>query len=236
MSNDEHNPIFGDPFQALVDHFDAADIRYTSNRKERRLWFTMNSGNALQKCSFRFDKTGEVLQIFIQYPVMVKEKFRPIAMEFITRANYGLVLGSFDFDNSDGETKFRVSYPMTDRKLEDDIIHKLFSTALGTAGRYFPALMQVIYGGSTAEDAIYLAELDYHAARVEEPPKKSIKASKVGGPKLKGSKRSRKAPPASESGSSSKAQDDHPTPDSKSQANPPQIPPSAHDQAAPNND
>ena len=64
--NEDHNPIYGDPFQVLLDHFEAHKIRYSSKRLERRAWFTMNSGHALQKCIFRFDKTGDVLQIFIQ--------------------------------------------------------------------------------------------------------------------------------------------------------------------------
>jgi hypothetical protein len=171
MSNDDHNPIYGDPFQALLDHFEAADIRYSSNREERRVWFSMNSGGVLQNCSFKFDKTGDVLQICIQYPVLATEKFRPLAMEFLTRANYGLVLGSFDFDNSDGEAKFRVSYLMTDGRLEGETIRRLFSTAMGTANRYFGPYMKVLFAGETPTDAIFLAELDQHAEAVEDAPK-----------------------------------------------------------------
>jgi hypothetical protein len=187
MNDENHNPIYGDPFQALLDHFEAVGIRYSCKREERRIWFSMNSGNAVQKCRFNFDKTGDVLQIFIEYPVMVKEPFRAIAAEFITRANYGLVVGNFEMDWKDGEVRFHASHVMPEGKLEDGMIRRLFGTALGTADRYYPALMQVLYAGTTPEDAVYLAELDYHAAHVEEPTKKGRKVSKDAGSKAKSS-------------------------------------------------
>ena len=246
-SNDEHNPIYGDPFDALISHFEANGIRYSCNRDERRAWFTMNSGSALQKCSFRFDKTGDVLQIFIQYPVMVKDKFRPLAMEFLTRANYGLVLGNFEMDCKDGEVRYHVSHLMKDGKLEHEVIQSLFGTAMGTADRYFPALMRVLFAGETPAEAIDLAEL--HKFESEERPAKKSSEKKTSRkknfsdvpPSAKSTdtpspspiqkprtRRSRKAPPVTPAESSPKPQDEHNASDTPSQGTPPQIPPSPH--------
>ena len=188
MSENEHNPIYGDPnpFEVLIAHFESHELRYGSNREEKRAWMSMNSGNALMKCRFKFDKTGDIFMIHVQYPVLVQQEFRAIAMEYLSRANWGLVLGGFDFDNSDGEVSFRVSYLMPDGKLEDEAIHKLFNTALSTADRYFPGLMQCIYSGYTAEDAIFHAEIESRIDMVEDSPKKS------GKPSRKGKKASRK--------------------------------------------
>jgi hypothetical protein len=159
-TGNESNSIWGDPFQALIDHFEAHDINYSSNSEERRAWFTMNSGSALQKCSFRFDSTGDALQIYIQYPVLVKEKFRMAAMEFITRANYGLVIGNFEMDVKDGEIRYHVSHLMENGQLTDETIRRLFGTAMGTSERYFPALMKVLFAGEIPQEAIDLVELD----------------------------------------------------------------------------
>jgi hypothetical protein len=38
---------------------------------------------------------------------------------------------------------------------------------MGTCDRYFPALMRVMFGGSTPADAVYLSEIDAHAAELE---------------------------------------------------------------------
>ena len=230
MSDDKHNPIYGDPFDALISHFEANGIRYSCNSGERRAWFTMNSGSALQKCSFRFDKSGDVLRIFIQYPVMVKEKFRPLAMEFLTRANYGLVLGNFEMDCKDGEVRYHVSHLMEEGRLEDETIKRLFSTAMGTADRYFPALMRVLFAGETPAEAIDLAEL--HKFEGEERPSKKAPGAKASDTpparRKPRTKRSRKAPPVTPAESSPEPQDEHSAPDTPSQGTPSQIPPSPH--------
>jgi len=48
------------------------------------------------------------------------------------------------------------------------MIGSLFTTAMATTERYFPAFMRVMYGGHTPEDAVYLSELEVHSARLDE--------------------------------------------------------------------
>lgn len=224
MSDDTHNPIFGDPFDALIAHFETHGIRYSSKREERRAWFTMNSGSALQKCTFFFDKKGHVLQIRIQYPVLVKEKFRPAAMEFITRANYGLVIGNFEMDCTDGEVRYHISHLMEEGRLEDETIKRLFTTGMGTADRYFPALMRVLFAGETPEDAVDLAELHKFEPEEESPSKKAPAPKAKGKAKKPAAKRARKTPENTQAPTSSKPED-HPACDSPAQPTPPPIPP-----------
>jgi hypothetical protein len=198
MSEDNHTPAYGDPFQVLIDHFDENGIKYSSNREKRRAWFTMNSGSALQKCTFGFDRTGDVLQIRIQYPVLAKDKFRPLANEFITRANYGLVIGNFEMDVKDGEIRYHVSHLMEDGRLTDETIRRLFGTAMGTADRYFPALMRVLFAGETPEDAVDLAELDKFAEEIRAKGKSDVKKAKGESPSAK-KPRAKRAPKRPES-------------------------------------
>jgi hypothetical protein len=227
MNEDTHNPIYGDPFDVLISHFEAHDIRFSCNREERRAWFTMNSGSALQKCSFRFNKNGDVLQIHIQYPVMIPEKFRPAVMEFISRANYGLVIGNFELDCNDGEIRYHVSHVMTEGRLEDQTIQYLFGTGMGTADRYFPSLMRVLFAGETPSEAIDLAEL--HRFEDEESPSRKSPRSKASGthatPKKPRAKRTKKTPPTSISGSSSKSVAGHSTSGTTTQEPPSSMPP-----------
>ena len=231
MSDDNHNPIYGDPFDVLIAHFEANGIRFSSSREKRRAWFTMNSGSALQKCTFGFDRTGDVLQIRIQYPVLAKEKFRPLAMEFMTRANYGLVIGNFEMDLKDGEIRYHTSHLMEEGRLEDETIKRLFSTAMGTADRYFPALMRVLFAGETPEDAVDLAELNKFEPEEEASTPKASGTKGKGHPtkvKKKRSKRDAKPKETAFEGTSGtlppKAED-HPACDSPTQATPPPIPP-----------
>jgi hypothetical protein len=194
MNDPEHNPIHGDPFDSLTAHFESRDIKLSSNPAKRRVWFMMNSGCALMKCHFRFDRTGEVLQIHVHYPLLVKEKFRPVAMEFLARTNYGLVIGNFEMDLKDGEVRYHASYLMSEGRLEDETIGRLFSTALNTADRYFPALMRVLFAGESPQDAVDLCELERFGEESAPSGKVSKNSTPSGKPRAKRVRKDR--PPA----------------------------------------
>ncbi len=89
--------------------------------------------------------------------------------EVVTRANHKLVLGRFDYDMDEGRLLFHVGHAFGERGLDDQTIGRLLATAIFTSDRYFPALMRTLVGGETPADAVYLAELDHHAANVEGP-------------------------------------------------------------------
>lgn len=156
----DNNPIYGCPFAVLINHFRDNDLRFSHDPEKRTASLTMQSrSGVLFKCRFRFDTTGEVFQIDIQNPLLIQEKFRSVAAEFLTRANRGLVVGCFQFDFEDGETVFHASHIMDEGKLTDEIITRLFRTSLSTCDRYWQGLMKVLYAGDSAQDAVDLCEL-----------------------------------------------------------------------------
>ncbi len=55
-----------------------------------------------------FEETEQVA-IYSAIPINVPEERRLAAAELITRANYGLRLGNFELDFSDGELRFKTS-------------------------------------------------------------------------------------------------------------------------------
>ena len=133
-------------------------------------------------------------------------------------------------DCKDGEVRYHVSHLMEDGKLEDATIQSLFGTAMGTADRYFPALMRVLFAGETPAEAIDLAEL--HKFESEDQSSKKAPGAKASStpsaPRKPRAKRSRKAPPVTPAESLPKPQDEHSAPDTPSQGTPPHIPPSPH--------
>jgi hypothetical protein len=154
-------------------------------------------------------------------------------MEFITRANYGLVIGNFEMDAKDGEIRYHVSHLMEENILTDETIRRLFGTAMGTADRYFPALMRVLFAGETPEDAVDLAEL-YRFADEATTSKKQTggKSSSTGkADKKPSSKRTRKSSSKTPRSFESKPQEDQPTSDSHVQSTLPPIPPAPTSEA-----
>ena len=117
-------------------------------------------------------------------------------------------LGKFEMDMADGEVRFHLTHVIGELGLTSEMIEKHFMTAYFTTDRYFPAFMQHIHAGYTPEDAIFHAELDTHAERVEETPKPTPKPKEKAKPSASSDSSSRPSaldsrlgsPPASDAG------------------------------------
>lgn len=94
---------------------------------------------------------------FVFYSVMESsappEKRQAVA-EFITRANYGLIIGNFEMDFSDGEIRYKTSIDIEGGELAPQMIKSLIYANVLTMDRYFPGIMSVIYAGTDPAEAI----------------------------------------------------------------------------------
>lgn len=98
---------------------------------------------------------------FVMYsvcPVMVPETLRGAAAEFITRANYGLIIGNFELDFDDGEVRYKTSLDAEQTALTGALLQPLVYANVWTMDRYLPGLMAVIYGHTAPQEAIALSE------------------------------------------------------------------------------
>lgn len=160
-------PNFSAPFETLVGHFESNGLNFNSDQEHKVVFFTMCGDAAVYTCRFRITHDDDVLQIDLALPVLARQpKVREQVLELVARANHGLPVGRFDLDLSDGQVTFHIGHAFGSSGLQDDDVRRLFSTAMATVDRYFPALMRLMYGGHTPEDAVYLSELEAHSAKV----------------------------------------------------------------------
>lgn len=165
-------------FQALIDYIESKNFNHTPYPEEKRVTLSMSGKNANYRFSARITNDDDYLQVCAHYPFSVREeKLRSSTAELITRANYCMPLGKFEMDMEDGEVRFHLTHVIGELGLTSEMIEKHFMTAYFTTDRYFPAFMQHIHAGYTPEDAVFHAELDYNAERVEETPKPKSKPS-----------------------------------------------------------
>ena len=79
---------------------------------------------------------------------------RPAVAEFLTRANYGLILGNFEMDFADGETRYKTSITVEEDRLTAALLRPLTGANTFTFDRYLPGIMRVAFGDKNPEDAI----------------------------------------------------------------------------------
>lgn len=185
MSENNPSPEFRTPFQVLVDHCEAAELRFRADPEEKGVFFSIRGQLAVYDVAMLVTHEDEIFQIYVTIPVATtEERLRPLVAEFVTRANHRLVLGKFDYDMDAGRLCFHIGYPFGERGLGDQTIGRLFATAMFTSDRYFPALMRTLVGGETPADAVYLAELDRHADQVEGAPAEAPESQEPANPEM----------------------------------------------------
>lgn len=88
------------------------------------------------------------------FPVRAPQDRLPEVAEFLNRANYGMIIGNFEMDYSDGEIRYKTSIDLEDVQEISPLIRHLLYANVMTMDKYFPGLMRVLYGGISPVDAI----------------------------------------------------------------------------------
>lgn len=88
----------------------------------------------------------------------VPETLRHAVAEFITRANFGLIIGNFEMDYSDGEVRYKTSIDVEGTRLSTVLLGQLVRVNVQMMDRYLPGLIAVIERGMPPADAIAMVE------------------------------------------------------------------------------
>jgi hypothetical protein len=103
------------------------------------------------------DEPADNLFVLLRAPCWVPRRRRPEAAEYLTRANWGMSLGSFDMDWSDGEVVFRVSVHAPGTSLTAEMVTRMVDAALWAKRRYADGLERTIVG---EQPAAVIAEVE----------------------------------------------------------------------------
>jgi hypothetical protein len=109
-----------------------------------------------------YAQAREEQQQFVFYsvcPLTTPESKEADMMEFLTRANYGLIIGNFELSLEDGEIRYKAGLDVEDAELTAPLIKPVVYANVLTMDRYLPGILAVISGNMTPDEAI---------ARIEE--------------------------------------------------------------------
>ena len=148
----------GKIFDAMVSFFDEDDWKYSVVEEDTilRLGFSGKNGN--WQCYAQAKEEAEQCTFYSICPVKTPEGKRLEMAEFITRANYGLILGNFELDFDDGEIRYKTSIDVEDDRLSSALMKHLVYANILTMDQYMPGIMAVLYAGT--EPARAVAEIE----------------------------------------------------------------------------
>ena len=141
-------------FDAVVQFFKEDDWKFQQleGKTILRMGFSGKNGTWLSYAQAQNDK-----QRFMFYSIMetkVPPEKRQAVAEFLTRANYGLVIGNFEMDFSDGEVRYKTSVDVEGGQLTSTMIRTMVYTNVLMMDKYLPGIMKVVYAGASPADAV----------------------------------------------------------------------------------
>jgi len=146
-------------FDSVTDFLDSDGWHYdvqpaAAGREGPRVHFRVTGEAAQYDCWVVCYEDSERVCVLAVCPVVVPEAKRQAVAEYLTRANFGIMVGNFELDFRDGEVRMKTSADMEDTPLSRTFMKNLVGANLATADRYFPGLVKVLYAGMAPADAI----------------------------------------------------------------------------------
>ena len=141
----------------VVEYLDDEGFEYDVESEER-VDLSFTTSNGVLVTWFSLDDEDQVVLFVTRCPVFVPQERREAAMEFLTRANFGLRLGHFEFDLDDGEVRYKTSIDVEGDRLTPVLVKRLVRPNLMTMDRYLPGLLRVVFGATTPAQEIAAIE------------------------------------------------------------------------------
>lgn len=145
-------------FDVMVEFFEEEEFNAQQVGEETILVMNVRGSNAQWRCYAEAQEDFNRFRFFSVLEAHAAESKRQAMSEFLTRANYGLPIGTFEMDFSDGEIRFRTSCDLSDVRLTKSILRNMVYPNLMMVDTYFPGIMAVLYTNTSAEEAIRSVE------------------------------------------------------------------------------
>jgi hypothetical protein len=147
-------PIFDD----LVEFFTGDDWSPVQIEEQPVLSMKFEGEHGSWTClAFAYDE-HERLVFVSMLPVEVPDEKRLEVAEYLIRANFGMEIGSFDMDFSDGAVQFRTSIDIEGGELTPKMIQNLAYLNVTVTDQYLPGLVMVVEGDAAPVDAVEKVE------------------------------------------------------------------------------
>ena len=141
-------------YELFKKHLDDHKFKYEAYDDDHVLKMIVHGEDLPQPTVIRILDDRDIVQILSPLPCMMPEEKRVDAAVAVSVANYGLVVGNFDFDMRDGEIRFRVSMDFEGLELNDIAIKNLLSPVFVITDRYNDRFFMLGKGMITLEQFI----------------------------------------------------------------------------------
>ena len=113
----------------------------------------MNLNCRLNSCRILVSASATEIQAYTVSPINANSKDYSNVVEYITRANYGLKVGGFEFDYSDGEIRYHTCHSSKEGIPSQSDVERIVDVGVLMMERYGDGLVKNLMGfGNPAQD------------------------------------------------------------------------------------
>jgi len=148
----------GDLLDVAISFFKEDNWSFTQLQDQPILKLSFQGASGQWSCYAQAREEQAQFLFYSMCPVKAVEDRRTAVAEFLTRANYGLFIGNFELDFSDGEIRYKTSIDVEGSQLSPALVKPLVYANVLMMDRYLPGIMSVIYGSTPPAEAVAKAE------------------------------------------------------------------------------
>ncbi|MGF1497051.1 MAG: YbjN domain-containing protein [Elainellaceae cyanobacterium] len=105
-------------------------------------------------CYCKINQEQQTVCFYSISPMTAESEHYGAIAHFLTRANYGMILGNFELDFRDGEIRYKTSIDVEGDRLSHALIKQLVYTNVLTMDQYLPGIIAVLEQGMEPKEAI----------------------------------------------------------------------------------
>lgn len=143
-------------FDTICGLFDSNNWKYSKDEENLRIEASFSGEDLSMKTIFLIRPDKQLVTMFSPLPFNIAEDKRVDAAIAVAIANYGLVNGTFDYDLSDGEIRFRIVAPFMDSTLSASVFEYMIRLLFNTVDNYNDRFLMLSKGMITLEKFVEL--------------------------------------------------------------------------------
>lgn len=146
----EYQPVS----EVIREFFDQDDWNYVQLEDGNTLQMSYQGDNGRWTC---YASPADESQRFMFYsvaPLDTPSNKISTMVEFLTKANYGLMIGNFEIDFNDGEIRYKTSIDVENDQLTTNLVKNLVYVNVETMDNYLPGIVGILNNQLSPDEAI----------------------------------------------------------------------------------
>ncbi|NEQ98146.1 MAG: YbjN domain-containing protein [Cyanothece sp. SIO2G6] len=154
IANSDIRPIY----DAMLNFFEDDEWPLIKEEKSPILYTTFQGDNGRWLCRAEAHDQDQQLVFYSLYGQAVPQEQQEAIALFITRANYGLMVGNFELDLDSGELRYKTSMDLEGSELTNALMSAIAYNNVLTMDQYLPGIVAVMERSLPPQTAIQQVE------------------------------------------------------------------------------